>query len=108
MTWTARTKRMARAIGTAVIAAAVLIPVGAPATVAIDGTSCEELPGHGALRVFLDGMPLKCVNLSRSEPQTRQIIGIAEFSRPRAGRVRVAVKSRGKPVRIEGLGIETR
>ncbi len=65
-------------------------------------------PGHGAVHVFLDGQPLKRVNLSHSEPQTRQIIGVAEFSRPRAGRVRVVVKSRGKPVRIEGLGIETR
>lgn len=65
-------------------------------------------PGHGTVRVFLDGKPLQRVNLDRPEPQTRQVVGVAAFSRPHTGRVRLVVKSRGKPVRIEGLGIATR
>lgn len=53
MSRTAGTWRVARSIGSAVAVTALLSLMGSASSVAIDGTNCNELPDHAALRSAL-------------------------------------------------------
>jgi hypothetical protein len=59
----------------------------------------------GQVRIYFAGQAIRTIDLSASQLQKRRAIRIAVFDRVRRGKVRVEIISRGKPVRIEGLGV---
>lgn len=65
-------------------------------------------PGHGSVKVYLDSVLLKRVNLGSSALTKTQVLPIATFSSGQSGEVRIVVASSGKTVRVEGLGVATR
>ena len=64
--------------------------------------------GFGTVKVYLGTQLLRKVSLSGRTLRKRRIIPIARFDQRRRGLVRVVVVSRGKVVRIEGLGLARR
>lgn len=65
-------------------------------------------PGHGVVKVYLDGALLKLVDLSADRLHRGRVIPIQRFDTPQTGKVRVVVEPSGRTVRIEGLGVATR
>ncbi len=65
-------------------------------------------PGHGAVKVYLGSTLLKRLFLDSSALTKRQVLPVARFSTAMTGNVRVVVRSVGKTVRVEGLGVATR
>jgi hypothetical protein len=65
-------------------------------------------PGQGTVLVFLDGRRLKQIDLAAQLERRRAVIPVADFGKARSGELRIVVVSRGKPVRVDGLGVRTR
>ena len=65
-------------------------------------------PGCGTVKVFLKDTLLRTVRLTSDTTDKRQVIPVASWRKPHAGRVRIVVKSSGKDVIIEGLGFSAR
>jgi hypothetical protein len=65
-------------------------------------------PGCGTVDVFLKDTLLQTVHLSSQTTDKRQIIPLASWRKPHAGRVRIVVTSDAKDVIIDGLGFSTR
>jgi hypothetical protein len=67
-------------------------------------------PGHGTVKVFWNKRLLKQVSLDAKRERKRQVIPVKKFSggKLRQGRLRLVVVSRGKVVRIDGLGVAKR
>lgn len=61
--------------------------------------------GFGTVKVYLGRQLLRKVSLAGRTLRKRRIIPIARFDHHRRGLVKVVVVSRGKLVRIEGLGL---
>jgi len=61
--------------------------------------------GFGTVKVYLGKQLLRKVSLAGRTLRKRRIIPIARFDHHRHGLVKVVVVSRGKAVRIEGLGL---
>lgn len=64
--------------------------------------------GFGTVKVYLGKRLLKKVSLRAKTLRKRQLVPVERFRKPRRGVVRVVVVTRGKVVRIEGLGIARR
>jgi hypothetical protein len=64
--------------------------------------------GHGTVKVFLGKKLLKKVSLQKRRNVHKRIVPVANFDKRKRGVIRVKVISRGKPVRIEGVGIARR
>lgn len=64
-------------------------------------------PGHGKVSVYAGSRWLTTVSLAASTRRTKQVIPVATFSAPYTGTLRLVVRSAGKPVRVEGLGVTT-
>jgi CSLREA domain-containing protein len=71
-------------------------------TVALVASKC---PGCGKVVVTHGGDVLKRVGLNADSVQKRRLIPIETFANPQGGTFGVTVKSDGKPVRVEGLGL---
>jgi hypothetical protein len=69
---------------------------------ALVATKCK---GCGAVKVMRGSKVLKKVRLSAARWRKKQLIGIATFNKVTKGTIKIVVTSRGKPVRIEGLGV---
>jgi hypothetical protein len=69
---------------------------------ALVATRC---PGCGRVRVSLAGRLLKEINLNATVVRKKQFIAVATFDRPRTGKLRIAVASSGKPVKVEGFAV---
>ncbi|MQB00852.1 MAG: S8 family serine peptidase [Actinobacteria bacterium] len=69
---------------------------------ALVATKCD---GCGRVKVVWGRTLLAKVSLDAGRTRKKRIIDVAAFSRVRRGRVKVIVISRGKPVKIEGLGV---
>lgn len=65
-------------------------------------------PGCGTVDVLLKGERLRTVDLSSPTTEKRQIIPVASWRKPHAGRVRIVVRSEADDVIIEGLGFSAR
>jgi hypothetical protein len=65
-------------------------------------------PGCGAVDVFLKDVKLRTIDLSSTSTDKRQIIPVASWRKPHAGRVRLVVTTQDKDVIIEGLGFSAR
>jgi hypothetical protein len=65
-------------------------------------------PGQGTVLVFLEGRRLKQIDLAAPRERKRVVIPVAGFNKPRSGGLRIVVVSRGKPVRVDALGVRTR
>ena len=63
-------------------------------------------PRAGSVVVFLGRHRLGRFDLSAPERRRRVVVPVASFGGVRSGQIRVVVRSRGKPVVVEGLGVE--
>jgi hypothetical protein len=59
----------------------------------------------GSLKVFFEGVLLKKVGLHAKSMKKLEFVRLATFSAPRTGTLRVRVVSRGKLVRVDGVGV---
>lgn len=59
----------------------------------------------GTVRVYAGKRLLGTVRLTGRRTTSRQVLPVATLPTPYTGKLRVVVASRGKPVRIEGLGV---
>jgi hypothetical protein len=50
---------------------------------------------------------VRTVRLSAGKDARGRLVPVTSFSRPWSGRLRVVVRTQGRPVRIEGLGVTT-
>ncbi len=64
--------------------------------------------GNGTVKVFLGRTLLKKVSLSANRTVGKRVVLVKKFSSKKRGVITVKVVSRGKPVRIEGLGVASR
>ena len=64
--------------------------------------------GYGTVNVYLGKRLLRKVSLRANRSAGRRVVPIKRFSSRKHGTIRVKVVSRGKLVRIEGLGISSR
>lgn len=69
---------------------------------AIIVTKC---PKCGAIRVFFGGKLVSRIKLRVSTTTKMRMINVKTFDTPQTGTVKVRVSSRGKLVRVEGLGV---
>lgn len=65
-------------------------------------------PGCGVVDVLLKDERLRSVDLSSPTTEKRQIIPVASWRKPHAGRVRIVVRSEAQDVIIDGLGFSSR
>jgi endonuclease/exonuclease/phosphatase (EEP) superfamily protein YafD len=65
-------------------------------------------PDFGTVDVYLGDTLLKHVDLSAHRLARGRVVPIARFDTAQTGQVRVVVTSRGRTVRVEGLGVATR
>lgn len=82
------------------------------ATLTLKGVHAKHLvivvtkcPKCGAIDVFFQGKFLKRIRLRSSTTTKLKMIDLKSFESPRSGKLRVKVVSRGKPVRVDGLGV---
>ncbi|QZY28706.1 hypothetical protein [Nocardioides coralli] len=64
-------------------------------------------PRAGSVTAFLGGRRLGEFDLQAPSRRTRRVIPLASFAGVHNGRIRVVVRSRGKPVVVDGLAVET-
>jgi hypothetical protein len=72
---------------------------------ALVATKCN---GCGTVKVSLGNQLLKTIKLNANTTQKKQFIGVKTFGSVKSGTVKIVVASRGKPVKIEGLGVSKR
>lgn len=63
---------------------------------------------HGTVAVYAGTRKVSTVRLASRKPVTRRLVQLPAFSTSYTGGLRVVVTTRGRPVRIEGLGVATR
>lgn len=64
-------------------------------------------PHAGSVTAFLGSRRLGRFDLRSPVRRTRQVVPLARFNGVRNGRVRLVVRSHGRPVVVDGLGVET-
>jgi subtilisin family serine protease/N-acetylneuraminic acid mutarotase len=69
---------------------------------ALVATTCKAC---GTVQVFAGKNRLKTIKLTANDTRKKQVINIKSFKKVTTARVKIVVTSRGKPVRIEGLGV---
>jgi hypothetical protein len=57
---------------------------------------------------LLGNQLLKKIKLNANSTQKKQFIGVKTFGSVKSGTVKIVVASRGKTVKIEGLGVSKR
>ena len=62
---------------------------------------------HGTVAVYAGKRLVRTVRLSAGKDVLGRLVSVTSFSRPWSGRLRVVVRTHGRPVRIEGLGVAT-
>jgi bacillolysin len=72
---------------------------------ALVATKCN---GCGTVKVLLGNQLLKKINLNASTTKKKRFISVKTFGSVRSGTVKIVVASRGKTVKIEGLGVSKR
>jgi bacillolysin len=72
---------------------------------ALVATKCN---GCGTVKVLLGNRLLKKVNLNANRTKKKQFISVKTFGSIKSGKIKIVVASRGKTVKIEGLGVSKR
>lgn len=70
--------------------------------IAVIVTKCR---GCGVLDVTFKGKRLRRISLASSKTRRKQLVEVKAFAQPRTGRLRLQVRSDGRPVVVEGIGI---
>lgn len=69
---------------------------------ALLATKCR---GCGTVKILKGKQLLKKVNLNATKTKKKQLINVKTFGAVRRGTIKIVVASKGKPVKIEGLGV---